>query len=126
MRPDSRWILIAEDDRYLRRACELSLRRLGFVVHAAADGEAALQMIAARPPDLILLDLLMPKVMGIEVLRSVRSNEATRSIPVLVLTNSSRDQDLQEVRALGVEGYQVKSNLSLEELGTQVMRLLKE
>lgn len=119
-------ILVAEDDKYLRRACEVSLKQLGFTVLSAQDGEEALRWIAAQPPDLILLDLLMPKVTGIEVLRGVRSNESTRSIPVLVLTNSSRDQDMKEVRSLGVEGYQIKSNLSLEELGIQVKRLLKE
>jgi CheY-like chemotaxis protein len=126
MQSNSKCILVAEDDKFLRRAYEVSLKHLGFNVLVAQDGEKALQMIAAQPPDLILLDLLMPKVNGVEVLRAVRSNEKTKSIPVLVLTNSSRDQDMKEVHGLGVEGYQIKANLSLQELGLQVKRLLKE
>lgn len=119
-------ILVAEDDRFLRRACEVSLKHLGFSVIAAQDGEEALKAIASQPPDLILLDLLMPKVTGVEVLRSIKGHAATKSIPVLVLTNSSREQDMKEVLSLGVSGYQIKANLSLEELGNQVKRLLKE
>jgi CheY-like chemotaxis protein len=126
VRSSNKRVLIAEDDKYLRRACEISLKHLGFTVLAAEDGEEALRLIAAESPDLILLDLLMPRVNGVEVLRGIRANEKTRRIPVLILTNSSRDQDMKEVEDLGVEGYQVKANLSLEELGTQVKRLLKE
>jgi CheY-like chemotaxis protein len=118
-------VLVAEDDRFLRRACEMSLRQLGFTVLLAKDGEEALAIIASERPDVILLDLLMPKVNGLEVLRALKSAESTRSIPVLILTNSSRAQDVEEIRALGADGYQVKADLSLEALGNQVQKLLR-
>jgi CheY-like chemotaxis protein len=118
-------VLVAEDDRFLRRACEMSLRQLGFTVLLAKDGEEALAIIASERPDVILLDLLMPKVNGLEVLRALKSAESTRSIPVLILTNSSRAQDVEEIRALGADGYQVKADLSLEALGKQVQKLLR-
>jgi len=119
-------VLVAEDDRFLRRACEMSLRHLGFTVLLAKDGEEALTMIQDQRPDLVLLDLLMPKLTGLEVLRTMKSAEATRSIPVLILTNSSRAQDIEEIRELGADGYQIKANLSLEALGTQIKKLLKD
>jgi len=118
-------ILLVEDDRFLRRACEVSLRQRGFTVLTAADGEEALCAIRAELPALILLDLLLPKLTGLEVLRTLRSEENTRTVPVLVLSNSSNERDVQEVRALGVADYLVKANLSLRELGDRVGRLLE-
>jgi DNA-binding response OmpR family regulator len=118
-------VLLVEDDRFLRRAGEAALRQRGFTVSVAADGEEALQKLQVEVPDLILLDLLMPKVSGIQVLRSLRASEATRSVPVLILSNSSREQDLEEIRKLGVTDYLVKANLSLQELGDRVAGLLE-
>jgi CheY-like chemotaxis protein len=118
-------ILLAEDDRFLRRACEASLRQRGYRVVAAPDGAEALRLAAAERPDLILLDMLMPKLTGGQVLRALRADAATRAIPVLVLSNSSREQDVAEVTALGIEGYFVKANLSLQELGDRVASLLE-
>jgi CheY-like chemotaxis protein len=117
-----RRILLVEDDRFLRRACETSLRQRGFSV--AVDGEDALDKVREVPPDLILLDLLMPRMTGIEVLRTLRAQEPTRGIPVLILSNSSREQDAEEIRTLGISDYLVKANLSLQELGDRVTRLL--
>lgn len=118
-------ILLVEDDRFLRRACETSLRQRGFAVTTAVDGEEALRAVREAVPDLILLDLLMPKITGLEVLRALRADERTRAVPVLVLSNSSREEDVQEVSSLGVAGYFVKANLSLQELGDRVGRLLE-
>jgi CheY-like chemotaxis protein len=121
----ARRILLVEDDRFLRRACEISLRQRGFAVTTAADGEEALREVRKEPPDLILLDLLMPKMTGTEVLRALRAEEATREIRVLILSNSSREQDVEEIKTLGVSGYFVKADLSLQELGDMVARLLE-
>lgn len=117
-------ILLVEDDRFLRRACEASLKQRGFMVETAADGEEALQAVRANPPNLVLLDMLMPKVSGLDVLRALRSDAATRDLPVLILSNSSREQDVQEVTQLGIAGYLVKANLSLKELGDRVAEVL--
>lgn len=117
-------ILLVEDDRYLRRACETALRQPGFTVASAVDGAEALTAIEASPPDLVLLDLLMPKVTGLEVLRGLRARAETRGLPVLILSNSSREQDLEEIKELGVVGYYVKSDLSLRELGDRIDQLL--
>ena len=119
-------ILLVEDDRFLRRAAEASLRQRGFAVTVAADGEEALAKVRAEIPDLILLDLLMPKLTGIEVLRALRAEKATKKIRVLILSNSSREQDLEAIKELAVTDYLVKANLSLQELGDRVAQLLEE
>jgi CheY-like chemotaxis protein len=118
-------ILLVEDDRFLRRACEGSLRQRGFTVLTAVDGEEGLRLARAEGPDLILLDILMPKLPGLAMLRALKADEGTRAIPVLILSNSSRAGDRREALDLGAVGYLVKANLSLQELGEQVTRLLE-
>ena len=125
MGTDEKRILLVEDDRFLRRACEKHLRQLGYTVLTAVDGEEALQKVRAERPDLVLLDLLMPKMSGIEVLQIMKSDESSRAIPVFILTNSSKDTDIREITNLGAAGYHVKADLSLEELGRQVQRILE-
>ncbi len=125
MGTDEKRVLLVEDDRFLRRACEKHLRQLGYTVLTAVDGEEALQKVRAERPDLVLLDLLMPKLTGIEVLQIMKSDETSRAIPVFVLTNSSKETDIREITNLGVAGYHVKADLSLEELGRQVQRILE-
>lgn len=117
-------ILVIEDDRFLRRACEVSLQQRGFAVKSAVDGEVGLQMARETTPDLILLDLLMPRVSGIEVLTQLRADPATAGIPVVILSNSSREEDKTHAARLGAVGYYVKANLSLRALGDEVCRLL--
>jgi CheY-like chemotaxis protein len=118
-------VLVVEDDRFLRRACEASLRQRGLDVIAAADGEEGLRLARSERPALVLLDLLMPKMSGLEVLRALKGDAATRGIPVLVLSNSSRQQDVDEIMRLGAVGYLVKADLSLRALGDRVMGLLQ-
>ena len=120
-------VLLVEDDKFLRRACEASLRQRGFAVVTTADGEDGLRVARLTPhPDVILLDLLMPKMPGIEVLRALKEDAATSAIPVVILSNSSRDEDKREAMELGAVGYYVKANLSLKELAAQVDRLITE
>lgn len=119
-------ILLVEDDRFLRRACEASLTKQGFDVETAVDGEEGIARARAGHPDLILLDLLMPRLPGVEALRCLKTDPSTRDIPVLVLSNSSREEDIREVMALGALDYWIKANISLKDLGTRVARLLGE
>jgi CheY-like chemotaxis protein len=119
-------VLIVDDDRFLRRACEASLKQLGLHVRTAADGVEALEAVSHKRPDLILLDLVMPRMQGLDVVRALKGDERTRTIPVLVLSNSSREADVRHVIELGAVGHFVKSNLSLRELRDRVMRLLEE
>jgi CheY-like chemotaxis protein len=118
-------ILLVEDDKFLRRACEASLRQRGFQVATATEGDEGLRLARTQPyPDIILLDLLMPKLPGIEVLRALRADPATAAIPVLILSNSSREEDKRQAVQLGASGYYVKANLSLKDLATEIERLV--
>ena len=119
-------VLVVEDDRFLRRACEASLRQRGFEVETATDGEEGLRLARSEPrADVILLDLLMPKMPGIDVLKALKAEPATADIPVLILSNSSREDDRRQALELGAAGYYVKANLSLRELAVQVDQLVK-
>jgi CheY-like chemotaxis protein len=117
-------VLLAEDDRFLRRACETKLKQCGFEVRVAVDGDEALALARERAPDLLLLDLLMPRRDGLSVLKALKADEATRGIPVVIISNSSKDLEMQNASDLGAVDYWIKSNLSLQELCDRVQRLL--
>jgi len=117
-------ILLAEDDRFLRRACETKLKQAGFNVRVAVDGEEALTMAREQSPDLLLLDLLMPRRDGLSVLATLRGDPKTKEIPVVIMSNSSKDLERQKAASLGVVDYWIKSNLSLQELCDRVSDLL--
>ena len=120
MEPRARTILVAEDDRFLRKAAETTLARHGYRVIAAVDGDEALALARAEAPDLILLDLVMPKRHGFEVLRGLKADPATAAIPVIVLSNLGQDKDVQRALDEGAEAFCVKANLSLQELVRRV------
>ena len=124
MGQQSKSILLVEDDRFLRKAAEATLRRHGFLVRTAADGEEALQRVRDEVPDLVLLDLIMPKLQGFEVLRILKQDPATKQIPVVVLSNLGQDSDVQQALQGGAATYFIKANLSLQDLVTQVQRVL--
>ena len=113
-------ILLAEDDRFLRKAAEARLRQHGFTVFTAVDGEEALRVARAEKPDLLLLDLIMPKVQGFEVLRALKQDPATAAIPVIVLSNLGQERDVQQAMELGALAYFIKAHLSLQELVVKV------
>ena len=115
-----RKILIAEDDRFLRRAADATLRHHGFAVLLAVDGEEALRIARAEIPDLILLDLIMPKLQGFAVLRQLKESPVTAAIPVIVLSNLGQEKDSKMASEMGALDYWVKANVSLEELAKRV------
>ena len=120
MSESTRRILLAEDDRFLRKAAETALKRRGFAVLAAVDGEEALRMARAEAPDIVLLDLIMPKLQGFEVLRALKADAATAATPVIILSNLGQDSDVKQAMEAGAVGYFVKANLSLQDLVKKV------
>jgi DNA-binding response OmpR family regulator len=117
-------ILLAEDDRLLRKAAETALRRHGFHVLAASNGDEALRLAFSEIPDLVLLDLIMPGVQGYEVLKALKNNKATAAIPVVILTNLGGDSDVQRALDAGAAAYAIKTNLSLVDLVALVSDIL--
>jgi CheY-like chemotaxis protein len=118
-------IVLAEDDRFLRRACETKLKQCGFDVHTAVDGEEAVTLVKQVKPDLLLLDLLMPKRDGLSVLRVLREDAETRDIRVVILSNSSKELEMRNASDLGAVAYWVKANMSLQDLCDKVSEMLK-
>ena len=118
-------VLLVEDDKYFRRASEASLRQRGCDVVIAIDGADGLRLARTEPrADVILLDLLLPKLPGLDLLRALKRDPATSDLPVLILSNSSRAEDKQQVLELGAAGYYIKANLSLKELAARVEQLV--
>jgi len=117
-------ILLAEDDRILRKAGEATLKKRGYAVIAAVDGEDALAKARAHKPDLILLDVIMPKLQGFEVLASLKSDAATRDIPVIMLSNLQDESDVRKATDAGALDYLVKSNVPLDVLAARIAEAL--
>ena len=112
----SKRVLLVEDDRFLRRAGEAALRKAGINVITAVGGEDALRVARAETPDLILLDVVMPKLNGFEVLRALKDDPVTREIDVIMLSNLRQEADVTAALAAGARDYLLKANLSLSAL----------
>lgn len=117
-------ILLAEDDRILRRAGEATLRKKGYSVITAVDGEDALAKARAHKPDLILLDVMMPKLQGFEVLSQLKDDPSTRNIPVIMLSNLEREADIRKAMEAGARDYVVKSSVQLDQLTAKIAEVL--
>jgi len=118
-------ILVVEDDRFLREAAEAALRRQGFTVLVASDGEEGLRVARAELPDLVLLDLIMPGLQGFEVLKLLKEEAATSAIPVIILSNLGQDSDVKKAMEAGAVDYLVKANLALDTLVARVKTLFE-
>ena len=117
-------IVVADDDRMFRKAAETTLRRQGYSVATASDGEEALRFVRSEQPDIIVLDLIMPKLQGFDVLQTLKQDSLTSHIPVIVLSSLAQDQDKQEAMDLGAVAYFNKSAFSLGELVSQIEQTL--
>ena len=104
----SQKILIVDDEPNIVISLEFLLQREGFAVAVAVDGEEALRKIAEIQPDLVLLDIMMPKKSGFEVCQEIRANPAWASIKVVMLTAKGRDAEVQKGIALGADAYVTK------------------
>ena len=117
-------IVVADDDRMFRKVAETTLRRQGYDVATASDGEEALQLIRSERPDMIILDLIMPKLLGFDVLTILKQDALTSAIPVIVLSSLTQEQDKQEALDLGAVAYFNKTTFSMSELVKQVENTL--
>ena len=106
-------ILLVEDSRFLRRAGERALEKAGYEVLTAADGEEALKIAQDAIPSLILLDMMLPKLSGLEVLRTLKQGAATKDIPVIILTGLS-ERNKEKLLQEGAVSYVEKSDTLLE------------
>ncbi len=118
-------IIVCEDEQVLQKALSIELLGAGFEVMSALDGEAGLALIKKELPDLVLLDLMMPKMPGFEVLKRLKEDESTKNIPVIILSNLGQDEDKEKGLALGAKDYYVKSSTDLSLLTEKIQNILK-
>ena len=118
-------ILLVEDSRFLRLATEQTLIRAGYNVVTAGDGEEALRIAYARIPDLILLDMLLPKLGGPEVLEALKNSPLTAHIPVIVLSSLSQKNEAK-LKKVGAVAYFEKSKLELDQNSESLLHIVKK
>jgi two-component system cell cycle response regulator DivK len=104
----TRKVLIIEDDEGNRRILEMTIRGLNFAVAMAANGEEGLELAKRERPDLILLDVMMPKMSGLDTLREIRALEGIGEIPILVISAKAAEQDRQNAMAAGANEFITK------------------
>jgi DNA-binding response OmpR family regulator len=116
-------ILIVDDEPNIVISLEFLMKREGFAVEIAADGEAALEALAGSAPDLVILDVMLPKMNGFEVCQQIRANPRWRGIRILMLTARGRDREIAKGLGLGADAYVTKP-FSTRDLVAQVKQLL--
>ena len=109
-------ILVVEDDRQLRKALVTKLGDLGYKVISAQNGETGLKLAISSLPDLLILDLLMPKMNGHELLKLLRKDRHGKHIPVVILTNDGSPQAIEKATKSGAPAYFSKASTSLAEV----------
>ncbi|HLC63792.1 MAG TPA: response regulator [Patescibacteria group bacterium] len=122
---NSKKILIVEDDSFLLQMYSTKLSLEGFKIVAAADGEKALRAVKKDRPDLILLDLMLPKKDGFEVLAELKKDPETKDIPVVVLTNLGQKADVDRCSKLGAVDYLIKAHFVPSEVIAKIKRILE-
>ena len=119
-------ILFIEDEAALQKTFRDVLEKEGYEMISALDGESGLRLAKAQKPDLILLDLILPRKDGFEVLKELKEDEATKGIPVIVLTNLEDIESVERAIELGATTYLVKAQYTLEEVIQKVKKALEK
>lgn len=117
-------ILFIEDDEIILRALYLAFHEGDYTIATATDGESGLKMTERLKPDLVLLDLIIPKLSGFDYLKAMKANPDIKDIPVIVLSNLGDDESIEKATKLGAEDYFVKANTDLSELTKKVQKFL--
>ncbi len=119
-------ILIVEDEEYLARALQDNLVPRGCLIDIADNGEKALEYLSHNIPDLVVLDLVMPRRDGFYVLQHIKDNEVWKHIPVFILSNLGETDDIKRAMDLGADDYFIKSHNTILEVITRIMQLLEK
>ena len=119
-------ILITEDEPGLLEMYKLYFERAGYEVINASDGKLGVEFAKKERPDLILLDILMPQIDGWAMLKDLKSDPATKMIPVIIFSNLAQTEEIQRGLAMGADQYLVKSALTPKELLAKVQKLLNK
>lgn len=122
----SKKILFIEDELAIQKTFEDTLKQEGYEIISALDGEKGFKMAQIKKPDLILLDLILPKLHGLEVLKKLKEDKETASIPIVILTNKEDSETINKAIELEATTYLVKANYSLAEVLQKIKKILGE
>lgn len=117
-------ILIVEDDNFLQKALSYSLQENNFDIVSATDGEQAIELAKKENPDLILLDIILPKKDGFEVMEELKANPETNNIPVVFITNLGQRDDVKKGLELGAVGYIIKAHFKITDIVDKINEVL--
>lgn len=117
-------VFVVEDDAFLVKAYQIKFAKEGVEIWVAADGNEALTFLAKEPPNMVLLDLMLPGASGFDVLAAIRASKTWGKVPVVVVTNLGQDQDIKRCQDLGIEDYMVKVNLRINDVVEKVKKYL--
>jgi DNA-binding response OmpR family regulator len=117
-------LLVVEDDEFLVKMYESGLIKEGFQVSTAGNGEIGLKYAEELKPDLILLDLILPKMDGFSCLEKLKENPITKRIPVIILSNLGQDSDLKRGLEMGAEDYLIKTDYTVKQVGVKAKKIL--
>jgi len=120
MRQNKQKILMIEEDRFLRKIYRNKLTKADFKFIEATNGEEGLNKVISEKPDLVLLDLILPRKNGLDVLIEMKRNKNTKNIPVIILSNLSQESDIKRGLSLGAQEYLVKPEISLSDVVNKV------
>jgi DNA-binding response OmpR family regulator len=119
-------IVLVEDDEILSKVLSEELKDAGFEIEQAFDGEAGLELVRSNSPDLVLLDLVLPKIGGFDVLAELKKSLATKDVSVIILTMLGQDEDIKKGLQLGADDYIVKSQHAVAEIVEKVKNFLSK
>jgi len=118
-------ILIVEDDAFLSSLLKTRIQGDGFEALLASDGDMALKILQEEKPDLVLLDVILPKRSGFELIESLQSDPRFKSVPIVIISNLGQEADIIRGKELGVVDYFVKARISIDDLLKKVREHLK-
>jgi DNA-binding response OmpR family regulator len=118
-------IMIIEDDKFLSSLMKVRLEKEGFIVIQAFDGEEAIERLKTEHPNLFVLDLIMPKVTGFEVLQTISMMPEFEKVPVIILSNLAQDSDIQKAKEFGAKEYFVKVKISIDDIVKKIKAFME-
>lgn len=119
-----KYILLVEDDEFLAELYATKLNLEGFEVGLATDGDKGIKMVNSKKPDLILLDIILPKMDGFEVLKNIKTDKNFKDVPVILLTNLSQKDEVKRGLELGASDYLIKAHFMPSEVVKKIKQVI--
>lgn len=122
---DKKKILLVEDDVFILELLSDKLIKSDFEVNIAKDGEECMDILKSFKPDVVLLDILLPKIDGFEVLRQMKASPDLSTIPIIIISNLGQKEEVQRAKDLGADDYIIKANFTTSEIINKIRSILK-